>query len=141
MYRPSIDEMVAFGNLTFMRCDMYFENVDAHIIDVNVEDFKKKLYLCFLGMAEIACSTPEFFGYNVPDSYQCGYRRVYYKNKESEHHVKIKIKKCCCSSWGGGSRCTAGTWLEKMYDFATVEDAKSFMFRLVLCWLKQESEK
>lgn len=141
MYEPSLEEMEAFGYVGISDNNIYFERIDSFIANGKQKDFATKPYLKLWGAAEIAYNTPEFFGCNVPDSYQCGYTRVHYKNKESGHHVKIKIKKCCCGSWGGGSRCTAGSRVEKIYNFDTAEDAKSFMFRLVLCWLKQESEK
>lgn len=144
MYEPSLEEMEAFGYVGINDNDVYSENVDSFMVNAKQEDFATKPYLQLLGAAEIAYHIPEFFGYNVPDYYNCDDKQVYWHEREEfspPYQVIIRNIVNDCDRTRKGKDCNCNHVHNKAYNFHTAEDAKSFMFRLVLCWLKQESEK
>jgi hypothetical protein len=133
MYEPSLEEAEAFGSVCIHDNDIYFKSINYLMVPEKREDFATKPYLQLLSAAGIAYQVPEFFGYNVPNYYEFGDRCVYLwiVNDNGKDLISIVSQRLIRKNYASS----------RIYRFDTVTDAKSFMFRLVLCWLKQESEK
>ena len=143
MREPYLKEVQAFGEVKVEDRGITFINTGIFLLGQKLEDFETNICLRLIGAAEIASLLPEFFGYNVPDSYRFSNKEVYYKTEDcinTHHEVIIKSMGCGCKSRDDGQRCGAGRRFEEVYDFTTMTEAKSFMFRLVLCWLKVQLE-